>query len=136
LRHEGFAPFQPHLAFTLAHVVAHRRFSDRGVGKFAQDPAMDAPGRVALLARRAAVLVKHLVDEVRHRAQLRLASFRVMLRRWQRACDRPPDNPPMNAELCRYARDVPIPNSCSRRSCSNNSTLAFQSTKGPPIRSG
>ena len=26
-------------------------------------------------------------------------------------------------------------NSCSRRSCSNKYTLAFQSTKGPPIQS-
>ena len=53
LRHERLAPVQPHLAFALAHVVAHRQLSDRGVGEFPQDPAMDAPRGVALLARRA-----------------------------------------------------------------------------------
>ena len=34
------------------------------------------------------------------------------------------------------APPVPTPNSCSRRSCSNKSTLAFQSTKGPLIHQG
>src|SRR5690349_24695294 len=29
-----------------------------------------------------------------------------------------------------------MPNSYSRRSCSNKSTLAFQSTQGPPIQAG
>ncbi len=42
LRHERLAPYQPHLAFALAHVVAHRRLRDRGVGELAQDPAMNA----------------------------------------------------------------------------------------------
>jgi hypothetical protein len=37
---------------------------------------MNAPGGVMLLVRRAAVLVKHLVDEVRHRRQLRLGQKR------------------------------------------------------------
>ncbi len=31
---------------------------------------------------------------------------------------------------------VPIPNSCSRRSCSNKSTLAFQSTLSSPAKPG
>ena len=62
-------------------------------------------GRVALLARRADVLVKHLVDEVRDRAELRLGPRRVMLCRRQRTRDRPPHNAPMNAELRRHTRD-------------------------------
>jgi hypothetical protein len=60
-----------------------------------------------------------------------------MVRRWQRTGDRPANNAPMNIELRGHARDrVPIPNSCSRRSCSNKSTLALQSTKGPLIHQG
>src|SRR5271156_1040239 len=66
---------------------------------------MNAPGRVALLARCATVLVQHLVDEVRDRAQLRLAPFRVMLRRRQRSGDRPADNASVNTELRRHTRD-------------------------------
>ena len=114
LRHERLAPFQPHLPFALAHVVAHRRLSDRGVRELPQDPAMNAPGRVALFARRATVLVQHLVDEVRHRTQLRLGPLRVMLRRRQRSSDRPAHHAPMNAELrshtrrsCRYQTHAP-----------------------------
>ena len=40
---------------------------------------MNAPRRVALLARRLTILVEHLVDERRDRAQLRLGAFRVMV---------------------------------------------------------
>ena len=54
---------QPHLAFALAHVVAHRQLGDRGVGKFLQNPGTDAPRRAALLARRTTVFVKHLVNQ-------------------------------------------------------------------------
>src|ERR1700712_4117007 len=66
---------------------------------------MNAPRRVTLLARCATVLVKHLVNELRQHAQLRLDALRVMLNRRQRACDRPPDNATMNTELRRNARD-------------------------------
>jgi hypothetical protein len=105
LRHKRLAPFQSHLAFTLAHVVAHRRLGDRCVGELSQDPPMNAPGGVALLARRATVLVKHLVDELRHRPQLRLGPLWVMLHRRQRAADRPPHDAPMNTKLRGHARD-------------------------------
>ena len=66
---------------------------------------MNATGRVALLARGATVLVQNLVDEVRDRAELRLGPLRVMLRRRQRARDRPAHNAPMNTELRGHARD-------------------------------
>ena len=46
---------------------------DRGVGKFPQDPPMNAPGRVTLLARRTTVLVEQLVDKGLKCAQLRPA---------------------------------------------------------------
>ena len=104
LRHERLAPQQPHLAFALAHMVAHRRLGDRGVGEFRQDPAIEAPRRVPLLARRATILVKHLVDEGRDRAQLRLGPRRVMLCRRQRSRERLAHQPPMNAELRGHAR--------------------------------
>jgi hypothetical protein len=136
LRHERLAPQQSHLTFALVDVVAHRRLSDRGVREFRQDPTMNAPRRVALLARCTAVLGKRLVDEVGNRAQLRLVPFRVMVRRWQRTRNRSANNPPMNAKLRGTPAIVPTPNSCSRRSCSNKSTLALQSTKGPLIHQG
>ena len=66
---------------------------------------MNAPRRVALLARCTAVLGKHLVDEVGNRAQLRLVSFRVMVRRLQRTRNRSANNPPMNAKLRGHTRD-------------------------------
>jgi hypothetical protein len=73
---------------------------------------VNTPRGVALLARRATILVKHLVDEVRDHTELRLGPLRVMLCRRQRSPDRPPDNPPMNAELrshtsCRYRNRAP-----------------------------
>jgi hypothetical protein len=98
LRHECLAPQQPQLALALAHVVAHRRLGDRGVGELPQDPAMDAPRRVAPLARCTAILVKHLVDERLDRTQLRLGTLRVMLRGRQGARDRPAHNAPMNTK--------------------------------------
>ena len=66
---------------------------------------MDAPGRVALLAWCADVLVKHLVDKGLDRAQLWLGPFRIMLRRRQSTRDRPAHNAPMNPELCRHTGD-------------------------------
>ena len=105
LRHERLAPQQSHLTFALVDVVAHRRLSDRGVREFRQDPTMNAPRRVALLARCTAVLGKHLVDEVGNRAQLRLVPFRIMVRRWQRTRNRSANNPPMNAKLRGHTRD-------------------------------
>jgi len=66
---------------------------------------MNAPCRVALLTRRAAILVEHPLDKRLQRAQLRLAPFRVMVRRRQRTGNRPANNAPMNTELRRYARD-------------------------------
>jgi hypothetical protein len=66
---------------------------------------MNAPGRVTLLAWRATVLVKHPVDEVRDRTQLRLGSLRVMLDRWQRPRDRPAHHATMHTELRCHPRD-------------------------------
>ena len=75
LRHERLPPHQTHLAFALAHVVAHRRLSDRGVREFRQDPMIQPPRGMPLLARRLTVRVQNFVDERRHRAQLRLGAF-------------------------------------------------------------
>ena len=66
---------------------------------------MNAPCRVALLARRATVLFKQLVNKIPHGAQLRLRPLRVMLCRRQGSPDRPPDKAPMNAILRGHPRD-------------------------------
>ena len=66
---------------------------------------MDAPRRVALLARRAPVLVQHRVDERRHRVQLGLGPLRIAVRRRQRARDRLAHHPAVHAELGRHALD-------------------------------
>src|ERR1700712_2411706 len=105
LRHERLAPQKAHLVFTLADVVAHRRLSNGRVGELRQDAAINATRRVALLARGAAVLVEHLVDEGLKRAQLRLAPFRVVVRRGQRTGNRTANNTPMDTEFCRYTGD-------------------------------
>ena len=57
------------------------------------------PRRVTLLARRASVRLQNLVDERRHRAQLRLGPLRVAMQRRQRALHRLAHHPAMNAEL-------------------------------------
>jgi hypothetical protein len=64
---------------------------------------MDAPRRVALLARCTAILVKHQVDEGLDHTQLRLGAPRVMLRRRQGTRDRPAHDAPMNTKFCRHA---------------------------------
>jgi len=71
----------------------------------APDTAMNAPRRVALLARRAAVLVKHLVDEVRRFTQFGFARSGWCCTGVLCPGHRPPDNPPMDAELRRHTGD-------------------------------
>jgi hypothetical protein len=105
-RRTRLAPQQSQLTFALADVVAHSRLSDRRVREFRQDPTMNPPCRVALLTRGAAVLVEHPLDERLKPAQLRLAPFRVTVRRWQRTGNRPANNAPMNTELRRHARSL------------------------------
>jgi len=68
LRHERLAPDQAHGALARADMVAHRGLSHGRVGKLGQDPAVDAPCRVPLLAWRPPVAVQHLVDERGERA--------------------------------------------------------------------
>lgn len=91
--------------FAFADVVAHRRLRDRGVREFRQDAAIQPPCRVTLLARRVAILVQHLVNEGRNRAQLRLGPGRVVVLRRQRAADRLAHNTPMHSELRGHTRD-------------------------------
>jgi hypothetical protein len=97
---------------------------------------MNAPGGVALLARRATVLVEHFVDEVRHRPKLRLGPLRVMLHRRQCACDRPPHNAPMNTKLRGNARDRADPKLMLPTELLEQFHFGFPVHKGPPIRSG
>jgi hypothetical protein len=69
------------------------------------DAAIRPPRCVTLLPRGAAILVEHPLDQRLKPAQLRLAPFRVTVRRWQRTGNRPANNASMNTELRRYARD-------------------------------
>lgn len=105
MRHEGLPPQQPHLAFALADVVAHRQLSDRGVRELSQDPVIEPPCRVPLLARRVTILVQHPVDEGRDRAELRLGPGWVAVLRRQRTGNRLAHQPPMNPELRGDTRD-------------------------------
>src|ERR1700684_1001605 len=105
LRHECLPPQKTHLMFALTDVVAHRRLSERDVGKLRQNTAIQPPGGVALLTRCRAVLIEHLVDEVCHRAQLRLGPDRVAVLRRQCTADRLAHDAPMNTELRGNTRD-------------------------------
>src|SRR5271165_3268690 len=82
LRHERFPPYQTHLAFAFADVVAHRRLSDRGVREFGQDALIQPPGSMALLARRQTVRFQNRVNEPGNQAELWLGAFRVAVLRW------------------------------------------------------
>ena len=81
LRHKRLTPHQTQLAFALAHMVAHRRLGDRGVREFRQDTTIQPTRGVPLLARRLAIRSQNLINERRHRAQLRLGAFRVVVLR-------------------------------------------------------
>ncbi len=107
LRHKRLAQHQAHLPLALAHVVAHRRLSDRSARELPQDPTVDAPRRVPLLARRTPVLVQHRINERHDAVQLRLDPLRVNVRR--RPGDRLPHHPAMHPELGRNPRDRPDP---------------------------
>jgi len=97
---------------------------------------MNAPGRVTLLARRASVLVKHLVDEVRHRTQLRLGPLRVMLWRRQRARDRTAHHAPMHTELRGHPRDRADPKLMLPTELLEQIHFGFPVHKRPPDPSG
>ena len=59
-----------HLALALAHLVAHRRLGHRSVWKLLQDPPMDAPRRMPLLARPPLILLQDPVDDRQQRIEL------------------------------------------------------------------
>ena len=105
LRNERLPSRQTRLPLALAHVVAHRRLRHRGVGELRQDPTMDAPGGVALLARRLTVRLQHLVDEVHDRTELRLGPRWISVSRRQRTANRLPHHAPVNTELGSDTRD-------------------------------
>ena len=71
------------LTFALADAVASVDPATAASGVFRQDPTMNAPCRVTLLTRGAAVLVARPFDERLKRARLRLAPFPGTVWRWQ-----------------------------------------------------
>jgi hypothetical protein len=86
-------------------MIAHRRLSDRGIGEFRQDAAIQAPRGVALLARRPAVLLQNLVDEGGHHIKLRLGPRRIPMRRRQRTGQGLAHQAPVDTELRGNPRD-------------------------------
>jgi hypothetical protein len=109
LRYEGLAQHQAHRALALPHVVAHRRLSHRGTRELLQQPPMQAPRRMPLLARRTPILLQHSIDERRDRVQFWLGPLRVVPRRWQGTGQRLPHQSTVHPELGRHACHRPDP---------------------------
>jgi hypothetical protein len=107
LRHEGLAPHQAHRPLALPHVVAHRRLGHRSARKLLQQPPIQAPRRMPLLARRPLILLQNPVDEGRDRIQFGPGAPRVVPRWRQCAGQRLPHHPTVHPELCRHARHRP-----------------------------
>ena len=105
LRHERLALDQAQRTPAVPDVVAHRRLSDTRIRELRQDATVNAPRRVALLARRPPILVQHLVDERRDRIQLGFNPRGVAMPWRQRARNRLPHHPAMHAELRRHTGD-------------------------------
>ena len=109
LRDECLPQHQPHLELALPHVITNGRFRDAGIRKLRQDPAIDAPGRMPLLARRPPIRLQHRVDEGRNRIQLRLGSCWILVRRRHCTGKCLTHHPAVHAELRRNPRDRPDP---------------------------
>ena len=90
-------------------MVAHRQLGDRGVREFRQDATIQPTRGVPLLARRLAIRSQNLINERRHRAQLRLGAFRVVVLRRHSIDQRLAYHPPVNTKLrgnSRYRADT------------------------------
>jgi hypothetical protein len=86
-------------------MIAHRRLSNRGIGEFRQNAAIQPPRGVALLAWGLTVLVQNLVDKVSHHAELRLGPRRIAVRRRQRTGQCLAHHAPVNTKLRGNPRD-------------------------------
>jgi hypothetical protein len=86
-------------------MVAHRRLRDRHTRELHQEPTIQAPRRVPLLARRPTILLQHLVNERRDRVQLGLDPRRIAMPWRQRTSNRLTHHPAVNAELRRHTGD-------------------------------
>jgi hypothetical protein len=104
LRHKRLPPHQTHLAFALAHMVAHRRLGDRGVREFRQNATIQPTRGMPLLARRLTIRGQNLINERHQRAQLRLGTCWVVVLRRQSIDQRLPHHPPVNAKLRSHSR--------------------------------
>ena len=102
LWHEGRAGLRAEHPPPLADMVAHRRFRDRVPRQLGQDPPMDPPRRVALLARRRRIRREDRIDERSNRPHHRLAAWAIATKRRQCALHRLAHHPAMNAELPRH----------------------------------
>ena len=98
-------PQQPQLEFTVTYMVAHRRFRDRHAGKLRQDPMVNPPRRVPLLARCTLIRLQNAVDKPNHGVQLRLQPRRIAMHCRQRRRERLANCPPMNPKLRRNTGD-------------------------------
>ena len=102
LRHEGRPCRHPQRMPPLADMVADRRFRDRPSRQLGQDPLVDPPCRVTLLARRCRIGRENGIDERHHRSQGRLGARAIATQRRQSALHRLAHHPAMNAERPRH----------------------------------
>lgn len=83
----------PDLRPAHVHVVPHRRVRDLGQLVLLDQPGMDPPRGMPLLARRSQVLPQHAVDQRLGRVQPRRRPHRHLPRRWLGRPQRLPDRP-------------------------------------------
>src|SRR3954447_22737794 len=102
LRHEGRASIPAEHPSPLADMVADRRFRDRTSRHLGQDPLVNPPCRVTLLARSRRIRLENGIDERHHRFQGRLGARAIATQRRQGALHRLAHHPAMNAERPRH----------------------------------
>ena len=107
LRHEGLPLHQAHGTAARADVVAHRRLSQRGAWELRQQPPIQTPRRMPLLARRPHIILQNLVDERRDQVQFWLGPRRIVPRRRQCAGQRLAHHSAVHPELRRHPRYRP-----------------------------
>src|SRR3954468_23466245 len=103
LRHEGRVSIPAKHLSPLADMVADRRFRDRTSRQLGQDPLVNPPCRVTLLARSCRIRFEDGIDERHHRFQGRLGARAIATQRRQGALHRLAHHPAMNAKLPRHA---------------------------------
>ena len=87
----------------LTDMVADRRFGDRTSRQLSQNPLVNSPCRVTLLARSGRIRFQNGIDERHHRFQGRPGAAAIATQRRQGALHRLTHHPAMNPKLPRHA---------------------------------